>query len=175
LDLTSTPLSWYRGMAWFYSGNLSAAAAEYQSAYEVNPWHIRVLNDYATVCEQNGDRTKAIKLYNQALQITPLFVEGNLNLSAAYYNEKKNDSALIVINRLYKAPMANDEKKTYTTFLNAILRNQILTAQSVSDSILKRKYEKFLTTHPDLTPYYFASRTDSGSFAKKVADAAMSE
>ncbi len=120
LDITSTPLSWYKGMAKFYMNDLNSAMTEYEKAIKIHPNHLRILNDLATTYEKSGRRTEAIHYYRKALDISPLFVEGNLNISAAYYNSGNIDSAYYYINRIKDEPRSMQEESNYKVFLKAI-------------------------------------------------------
>jgi O-antigen ligase len=121
LDATSTPVCWYNGLANFYSHNIPGAIINYEKALTINPNHIRTMNDLATCYEQSGEREKSISLYRKALAITPLFIEGNLNISAAYYNISQIDSAYYFIDKIYSLPMSMAEEQNYHKFLRAIL------------------------------------------------------
>ncbi|NQU06813.1 MAG: tetratricopeptide repeat protein [Calditrichaeota bacterium] len=94
LELTSTPLAWYRGVANFALGDHKAALTDFEAANTQHPNHIHVLNNLASSYELMGERTKAIKYYNEALQISPYFDESLMNLSMVYYNLGKYDTAM---------------------------------------------------------------------------------
>lgn len=121
MDLTGTPMSWYKGMACFYSGKIQEAISYYESAEKINPYHLRVLNDLATSYEQDGQGQKAIEKYRAGLRIAPNFIEGLLNLSATYYNTGQLDSAFAVISRIRKYKISVQDEQNYKLFLNAIL------------------------------------------------------
>jgi len=121
LDYTGTPIRWYKGMAYFYSGNIPEAVRLYEDAVQINPYHLRVLNDLATAYEKSGESKKAIKMYQKALMAAPFFTETLLNLSATYFNTGEIDSALAVINRVQLVKISYRDKQNYELFLNAIL------------------------------------------------------
>jgi len=125
VDETATPFTWYKGMALFYSGQVAAAKAAYEDAFEKNPYHIQLLNDLATTLEQSDERERAIQIYQRALSITPYFPHSLLNISACYFNVGKRDSAYVYIDKLYGIRLTYQEKKSYTTYLPAILREKI--------------------------------------------------
>lgn len=108
-------------MAHFYSGNVNEAIRHYEMAVEMNPYHLRILNDLGTSYEQTGQREKAIEQYRRGLKVAPLFTEGLLNLSATYYNGGQTDSAFAVIDRIQKMKISGRETQNYTLFLKAIL------------------------------------------------------
>jgi len=87
MDLMSTPLSWYSGVAYFSKNEIATAHQNFLEAYRIHPNHLHVLNNLAT-CEQllnNPD--KAIELYKESLLISPTFEPSLRNLSAVYYNK----------------------------------------------------------------------------------------
>jgi O-antigen ligase/Tfp pilus assembly protein PilF len=99
LDPTTTPLIWYRGLAYYTLGKTELAFVDFQSAYKANPFHIHVLNNLATCFELKGDHEQAITLYKEAVRINPYFVDALLNVTAVFYNLKQYDQALLIIER----------------------------------------------------------------------------
>jgi len=86
MDLTSTPLDWYRGVATFALGNTDDALDDFERAYQLNPYHVHVLNNLGTCYEVKGRHSEAIVKYEEALAIIPDFEETLLNLAAVLYN-----------------------------------------------------------------------------------------
>ena len=93
----------------------------YEDAVQINPYHLRVLNDLATAYEKTGEREKAVRMYQRALMAAPFFTETLLNLSATYFNAGEIDSALTVINCVQLIKISYRDKQNYELFLNAIL------------------------------------------------------
>ncbi len=85
LDPTSTPLSWYRGMAHFSRGNKVEALEDFKRACLAHPFHIHSINNIGTCYALNGDRENAIKAYRKALTLSHGFQDAldNLNLLLA--------------------------------------------------------------------------------------------
>ncbi|MEO8087928.1 MAG: O-antigen ligase family protein [Bacteroidota bacterium] len=125
IDETATPFSWYKGMSYFYSRDILRAKIEYEDALKKNPYHIQLLNDFATACEQTNERERAIELYKRALSVTPNFPHSLLNISACYFNIGIKDSAFIYIDKIYGIRLSGQEKKSYDVYLPAILREKI--------------------------------------------------
>ncbi len=145
VDGTTTPLEWYDGLGRFYQGDLEGARKSFEAAEKVNPYHLRILNDLATCYEQSKMPEQAIEHYRLGLQITPLFVEGLLNLSASYFNIRQPDSALAVISRVPQVRMSFREEKNYKTYLTAILyavasRDTV----SIQDSVQRQAYMNYI-------------------------------
>jgi tetratricopeptide (TPR) repeat protein len=97
IEGTSTPLLWYRGLAYYKMGKYDLALNDFKSSYDVNPNHIHVLNNLATSYDMLGDYKKAKEFYNKALKVNPTFKEARVNLAAIIYNDKDYLTALDVI------------------------------------------------------------------------------
>ena len=97
MENTSTPLLWYRGVAYFNQKKYSLALKDFKDAYKVNPYHVHVLNNLATSYQMRGDSEKAKKFYRDVFKVNPTFKETRINLAAILYNEKKYVQALDVI------------------------------------------------------------------------------
>jgi len=87
MDPTSTPISWYRGLANYNLGKQEEAFSQFQNAYKIHPYHIHVLNNLATSYEILGDHTQAIQFYKQAVKVSPDFEEAWLNLSIVTFQQ----------------------------------------------------------------------------------------
>ena len=97
MENTSTPLLWYRGVAYFNQQKYDLALKDFQSAYKVNPFHVHVLNNLATSYQMRGDSKKAKEFYRAVFKVNPTFKESRINLAAILYNEKSYVEALDVI------------------------------------------------------------------------------
>jgi O-antigen ligase len=93
MDVTATPIQWYRGYAEFYLGNPNKAKKYFQDAEKVNPYHLYVLNDLGTCYSLEGKNELAKQYYQSALSLQDDFPNSLENLAIIYYNEGKTDSA----------------------------------------------------------------------------------
>ena len=118
LDRSGTPLHWYRGVANFSMGKQELAFKDFLYAHKLNPNHLHVLNNLATIYELKGDRKNAIYYYSRALEISPKFEESAVNFAAVLFNERKIQQSLDVLLRCDLLTL-NDEKKYYK-YLNII-------------------------------------------------------
>jgi len=121
LDPMGTPILWYKGIAYFNLNNITEALNNFNLASHVHPYHIHVLNNIATCHELSGFHEQAIKYYQIALSISPVFEESILNLTAVYFNQGKVDDAYKVLRQW---DTSRDNLK-YITFLTTILRAKI--------------------------------------------------
>jgi hypothetical protein len=112
VELSSTPLAWYRGVANFKLGNEKQAFLDFQRARAYHPWNLNVLNDLGTCYSLQGDRTHAIDCFSGALAISPLFEPSIINLAAVYYNAGQYDLAYGIISTA-KSPHADPRFESY--------------------------------------------------------------
>ncbi len=167
MDLTSTPFSWYKGMAYFYSKNVPEAIEQYKNALKINPNHLRILNDLGSSFEQMGDRQSAVTYYRKALAITPQSIEVNLNLSAAYFNQRNIDSSFYFIDQIYKQRMSVSEGKNYNQFLDAILYAKAYSILSQErDTVFMRNGMPLINDKGLLRGFYMLSKDENKPFAK---------
>jgi O-antigen ligase/Tfp pilus assembly protein PilF len=127
MENTSTPLLWYRGVAYFNQQKYDLALKDFKDAYKVNPFHVHVLNNLATSYQMRGDSEKAKKYYRDVFKVSPTFKETRINLAAILYNEKKYVEALDVIlqskvDSYWKRKKNNDN---YDLYLKTIVNSWI--------------------------------------------------
>ena len=122
IDNTSTPLLWYKGVAYFNLSKLNLALKDFQSSYLVNPFHVHVLNNLATLHELNNNTGKAKKYYNEVFNVCPTFKETRVNLAAILFNERKYTEALDVILESKVEPYwkRKPKKDNYDQYLKTI-------------------------------------------------------
>lgn len=121
VDFTTTPLIWYEGTHAFYRGEVAKALPYFERSAQLSPWHLRVINDLGTCYEQLGKRDSAVSLYERGLRITPHFVEGRLNLAAAWFNAGRAWQAAATLEKLDPATLRKAEREKYTTYARVIL------------------------------------------------------
>lgn len=86
MDPMATPISWYKGVAYFSLNRIDEALIEFKTAYAIHPYHVHVLNNLATCYESLGYHKKAVEYYRKALTVSPNFEESIVNLGAVFYN-----------------------------------------------------------------------------------------
>ena len=127
MENTSTPLLWYRGVAYFNQNKYNLALQDFKDAYKVNPYHVHVLNNLATSYQMKGDSKKAKKYYRDVFKVNPTFKEARVNLAAILYNEKKYVEALDVIIQSKVDPWWKRKKNNdnYDLYLKTIVKSWI--------------------------------------------------
>ena len=143
IDNTSTPLLWYRGVAYFSLKNYELALKDFKQAYQTNPNHIHVLNNLATAYQLLGNSVSAKLYYNKALSVNPSFKEARVNLSAILYNERKYDEALRTIldskvEVYWKRQKNNDN---YDLYLKTIFNTYI---NNIKNDLSNSDYKKLM-------------------------------
>jgi tetratricopeptide (TPR) repeat protein len=157
-------------MAFFYSGQIAAAKVAYEDAFEKNPYHIQLLNDLATALEQSNERERALEMYRRALTITPYFPHSLLNISACYFNVGKKDSAYVYIDKLFGLTLTYQEKKSYSTYLPAILREKIYADSSSYPHDVRLKAISLATDTSFVSKIYRNSKLKGLNFTQALTD-----
>lgn len=165
VDLTSIPLAWYQGLASFNLNEKAESVTLFEKAYQIAPYQIQVLNNLAGSYSFQGDRQKAIKYYQKALEISTNFEEARLNLASVYYNEKEYDKAFDVIEKFN----INNKNRRYKKYLIPILAkkiNAILIQEN--DLELSSYLGKKITKGNQLYKLYQVAKENNSSFETEV-------
>tara|TARA_B100001250_G_C19810046_1_gene795306 strand:+ start:85 stop:2055 length:1971 start_codon:yes stop_codon:yes gene_type:complete len=120
INNTSTPLSWFSGVAFFNKKNIKMALYSFKKAYTINPNHVHVINNLASCYELSGDRVQSSKLYKEALNIIPDFKESRVNLAAIFFNKNNFTKSLDVI--LKSRIISYEKRKLYTDKYDVFLK-----------------------------------------------------
>lgn len=97
IEPSSTPIAWYRGLANFQLRDVDKARIDFKSAYDVNPYHVHVLNNLATCLHLKGENEAAVELYLKAIDLNDRFPDAVKNLVAVYFNMGMYDDAICII------------------------------------------------------------------------------
>lgn len=144
LDLTSTPLNWYRGLASNYLQQYDSALHYFLLAEKENPYHIQVLSDIGASLENAGRHDESLAYIKRALAITPLYPEALLNLSIVYYNKGEIDSAYSIIHSFVMPNYNLTYEKCVETVLTTKATNLLskIDDQKKHDALLKKINDK---------------------------------
>ena len=121
MDPFSIPVKWYIGVAQFSLGDIPSAKISFEEAYQIHPYQVHVLNNYATCFEKEGKHDEAIKLFEEMFRISPKFSAGLVNLSGAYYNSGRFEDAYQTISK-FKYDELNPQSQD---FMKAILAKKM--------------------------------------------------
>jgi tetratricopeptide (TPR) repeat protein len=161
MDPFSTPVIWYRGEANFEMGNIEGAFCDYLKCFEINPYHIHVLNNLATCYELKGNHERAIELYNNAILISPKFEDALLNLTAVYFNTNRFDSAFVTINKVD----STSKNSKYIPYLQIILKKRIeLINLKINEEELINLFTKIKENNQWLTTIFAKSKQNCITF-----------
>ena len=161
IDPMCTPLRWYSGSAYYNLGNQEMAFADFYKAYEVNPNHVHVLNNLATLYEIKGDHAHAIEFYKKALIISPNFEEARVNLCATFFNAGKKQEAYLQFDKL-KPDTLNSK---YKQMLNLIVYQQIrILSDSIACEPLKNMLKAISNTPEWYKQIYLKARSNEVNF-----------
>ncbi len=121
MDNFSIPVNWYIGVAKFALNDLKGAKIHFEQAYQINPYQVHVLNNYAACFEKEGNHARAIELYDELLRISPASPDGIVNKSGALYNAGRYVEAFYTITKFKW-----DENNTqFQTFMVAIVQSYL--------------------------------------------------
>jgi len=140
IDNTSTPLLWYRGLAYFNLQRYDLAFQDFQQAYIVNPYHIHAINNFATCYGLNNEYDKAKKLYEKCNSISPRFEEAALNLALIYSNEQRYEESLDVLLG------AKSFENKVSSFPDYYKIESVIEADSLGVANLSDNYMHYFTT-----------------------------
>lgn len=124
-DQTSTPLDWYSGLSYYNLKDYSQAINHFKLAYHLNPYHIYVLNDYASCLVKLNQNDEAIQQYKKAIEIAPNFTDAQLNLCALYYMMNNNIEAFKVLKGVDIKTSTDRYKKTVITLVRKFIDNYL--------------------------------------------------
>lgn len=135
MDYYSIPIQWYVGVGYFMQDNLVEAKKSFETAYQLHPYQVHVLNNYGTCYEKEGNHTKAIELLEESHRLSPTFSDGIINLSGAYFNAGRYEDAYNMIVKF----RYDDRNDRFKTFALAIIKMKL------EDVIAKEKTTPFAT------------------------------
>lgn len=144
MDHSATPMSWYKGTAFFMNGNMKAAASEFERAHVQAPYHVQVLNDLGTCYDQLGFKNQAIQCYQKALSINPHFPSSILNLAAVLYNTGNTNAAYAIL-RTYPARYSNAQSLNFKTVILGKIVDSLVASTSViapNKAIIVNEYKQ---------------------------------
>lgn len=89
----SVPVEHYKAVALSYLKQHEKALISFQKAYEQHPYQLEVLSNYGTALTFHKKFKEAEALYRKSIEISPRYIDGNLNLAIILHNQAKYDEA----------------------------------------------------------------------------------
>jgi tetratricopeptide (TPR) repeat protein len=97
IDAVSLPTSFYAGLAKLNLQDYSSSEQYFEEAYALHPYNIHVINNLANIKLLSNQGDTAIYFYREALKVSPKYLDGALNLMAAYFNSNRAEEAYLVL------------------------------------------------------------------------------
>jgi O-antigen ligase len=137
IDPTSIPICFYEGLALLNLEEKDRALESFQKAYRLHPNNIHIINNLASLYQLLHKTEESIFYYQRALDISPKFEDGALNLAALYFNQNNVLKAYETLVR-YQNNFIYDDS-VFKQYLLTVLRtaNQNL-VEEMQDEILKK-------------------------------------
>ncbi|AEV31139.1 O-antigen ligase family protein [Owenweeksia hongkongensis] len=172
IDPASVPLNFYSGLAYLNLENYPKSQTEFANAYKLHPNNIHVINNMANIYFLQGNTDSAIVYYKKALEVSPKYLDGALNLMAVYFNTQQTDEAYKLL-RKYEATFAKESPNHPTL---SAYRQAILKAKKAE--VLKATANESLKAHlisiddDELQSLYFESLNQDITLAEIFAESA---
>lgn len=93
IDPNGTPIDWYLSYEYSSLGNIEMAEKHLKLSLSAHSYHKHSLNDLGTILGIKGENKQAKKLYKQALDISPYFVDANVNMAILCIQNTQFDTA----------------------------------------------------------------------------------
>lgn len=94
------PISFYKSALYRKHKNYPKALFEIEKALALNPYEVRVLNDYAIILMHSNKQDLAKQTYEKIIQLNPFYEDAIYNLAALYYFEKNTQKAQELLLRI---------------------------------------------------------------------------
>lgn len=146
IDAVSIPVSFYSGLAYLNLQKYPESQEEFAISYKLHPNNIHVINNMANIYYLQGKNDSAIMYYKEALKVSPKYLDGALNLMAAYFNTNQIEEAYDVLYK-YESTFSieNPDHPTLAMYRTAILQAKKVRLQSDSDEEMDTAYLQSLS------------------------------
>ncbi len=149
IDETSTPIEWHKGICHFNLGNNTQALNSFENALKQNPYHIYLLNDYASCLSVAGNNKEAEKQYRKSISLSSNFLDAKLNLCALLVKEKSFFEAFEILKTINTKEKSTRYQKTVR-----VLFVELLNAELKANNPNAIQFKKELMNHRDITAFY---------------------
>lgn len=145
IDETSMPLSWYSGLSYYRLNEYQKANRSFKIAKRYNPYHIYVLNDYASSLVKMNKNNEAIENYKEALAISPHFLDAKLNLCALYFKQNNYYAAFDLLKKTIIINENQRLKKTVIIVIRKIIESELNKVQANTEfmNFYSKEYNNF--------------------------------
>lgn len=154
IDAVSLPTSFYAGLAELNLQNYPLSEQYFEEAYDLHPYNIHVINNLANIKLLSGQADTAIYFYREALKVSPKYLDGALNLMAAYFNNNRVEEAYLVLCEYEGVFAVDDPDHSSLPYYRKMILKALQSQKFSSDSIKKSWSEK------DLEEAHFKALTE---------------
>ncbi len=164
-DNYAIPLDWHIGKAHYNEGNFKESLDYFIDAYTINPYNIIVKNDLGSTYIKNERVADGVKLYKEALIVSPQYEDARINLAATYYNAKEYEIAFETIDQC----SITSKNNSYRQILLPIVEKKLNTTLiSINSSLLNNYLKSKIKTEKDLLALYFDYKKNNLIFDKYI-------
>lgn len=157
----SLPVKYYDGLAYSYLKKQNLALKSFSKAYSQSPYQVAVINNYATILSMMNKTAEAKKLYLEAVNISPRFVDANVNLASLLHNERKYDEAYAYLLNID----FQQKNERYKHSLENILKQKLYKLyKKESDSEIRKKIADIINTKSELYSFHKRVLNANGDF-----------
>jgi len=115
------PMEFYSGLAYLNQQKYAQALEEYTIARQLHPNNLQVTNNLANTFTLLGEADSALVYYRKAIEISPYYKEGILNLASSYFNNSQSANAYTILRE--KAAEFDEDRGMYETYVLTIIKN----------------------------------------------------
>jgi len=105
---TNFPLDYIAGRTYINMGDYQKAFPLVESALDINPFEVRILNDYGMLLSYRGKRDSALSAFESASSLAPYFDDPKFNMCAIYFSEGRYDMALKMLATVSESKKKDD-------------------------------------------------------------------
>ncbi|WP_421754062.1 O-antigen ligase family protein [Croceimicrobium sp.] len=114
------PMEFYSGLAYLNQQRYPEALQEYRIALQLHPNNLQVTNNLANTFTLMGEVDSALVYYRRAIEISPYYKEGILNLASSYFNNAQSAQAYAILRE--KAAEFDEDRGMYETYVLTIIK-----------------------------------------------------
>ncbi len=127
------PMEFYSGLAYLNQSKLDLALGEYHQALKYHPNNLQVNNNLANTYNLLGQADSAIVYYQSALEVSPFYKEGILNLASICFNSGRSEDAYQGLRA--KAAEFDDDRDLYEQYVLITLKDWALSRSINLDEV----------------------------------------
>lgn len=131
LSPVGMPMEFYSGLAYLNQSKLDLALREYRIAKQLHPNNLQVTNNLANTFTLMNEIDSALVYYCHAIEISPFYKEGILNLASIYFNNAQSEEAYSTL--VEKAAEFDDDRSLYEQYVLTVLKAWLPTEGIVID------------------------------------------